>query len=70
MSHAAGATAARVMFAAGQASRGLGIAHGGYVFLLADSAFACACDSHGPVTVGEVRSRSRSIRSTRSEESG
>ncbi len=68
MSHAAGATAARAMFAAGQASRGLGIAHG--VFLLADSAFACACDSHGPVTVGEVRSRSRSIRSTRSEESG
>ncbi|MEU3889807.1 hydroxyphenylacetyl-CoA thioesterase PaaI [Streptomyces sp. NPDC029041] len=65
------------MFAADQASRGLGmelleqgagtaalrmtvtpamvnghgIAHGGYVFLLADSAFACACNSHGPVTV-------------------
>jgi len=30
---------------------GHGIAHGGYVFLLADSAFACACNSHGPVTV-------------------
>jgi acyl-CoA thioesterase len=27
------------------------IAHGGYVFLLADTAFACACNSHGPVTV-------------------
>ena len=27
------------------------IAHGGYIFLLADSAFACACNSHGPVTV-------------------
>jgi acyl-CoA thioesterase len=27
------------------------IAHGGYVFLFADSAFACACNSHGPVTV-------------------
>jgi acyl-CoA thioesterase len=27
------------------------IAHGGYLFLLADSAFACACNSHGPVTV-------------------
>ena len=27
------------------------IAHGGYVFMLADSAFACACNSHGPVTV-------------------
>ncbi|MFJ9542241.1 hydroxyphenylacetyl-CoA thioesterase PaaI [Streptomyces sp. NPDC101225] len=30
---------------------GHGIAHGGYMFLLADSAFACACNSHGPVTV-------------------
>ncbi|MGW3290428.1 hydroxyphenylacetyl-CoA thioesterase PaaI [Streptomyces sp. NPDC001002] len=30
---------------------GHGIAHGGYLFLLADSAFACACNSHGPVTV-------------------
>lgn len=27
------------------------IAHGGYVFLLADTAFAGACNSHGPVTV-------------------
>lgn len=26
-------------------------AHGGFLFLLADSAFACACNSHGPVTV-------------------
>jgi acyl-CoA thioesterase len=65
------------MFAADQASRGLGIellehgegtavlrmtvtpamvnghgtAHGGYLFLFADTAFACACNSHGPVTV-------------------
>jgi len=30
---------------------GHGIAHGGYVFLLADSAFACACNSRGVVTV-------------------
>ncbi len=30
---------------------GHGIAHGGYVFLFADTAFACACNSHGPVTV-------------------
>jgi len=30
---------------------GHGIAHGGYLFLFADSAFACACNSHGPVTV-------------------
>ncbi|WP_231608228.1 hydroxyphenylacetyl-CoA thioesterase PaaI [Streptacidiphilus albus] len=30
---------------------GHGIAHGGYLFLLADTAFACACNSFGPVTV-------------------
>jgi acyl-CoA thioesterase len=30
---------------------GHGIAHGGYVFLLADTAFAYACNSHGPATV-------------------
>jgi acyl-CoA thioesterase len=30
---------------------GHGIAHGGYVFMLADTAFACACNSYGPVTV-------------------
>ena len=33
------------------------IAHGGLVFTLADTAFACACNSDGPVTVasgGEV----------------
>src|SRR5699024_1135476 len=27
------------------------IVHGGDVFLLADTTFACACNSHGPVTV-------------------
>lgn len=30
---------------------GHGIAHGGYIFLLADTAFALACNSRGPVTV-------------------
>ena len=30
---------------------GHSIAHGGYVFLLADTTFACACNSYGPVTV-------------------
>jgi acyl-CoA thioesterase len=30
---------------------GHGIAHGGYVFLLADTAFAFACNTYGPVTV-------------------
>ncbi|GGS55460.1 hypothetical protein GCM10010270_27450 [Streptomyces violaceus] len=76
MAHTADATpTAEAMFAADEASRGLGVelleqgegtavlrmtvtpgtvnghgvAHGGYVFLLADS--ACACNSHGPVTV-------------------
>lgn len=35
----------------GQMVNGHDIAHGGYVFLLADTAFACACNSHGPITV-------------------
>ena len=39
------------MKVAGTMVNGHGIAHGGYVFLFADSAFACACNSHGPVTV-------------------
>ncbi|MBI1758984.1 MAG: hydroxyphenylacetyl-CoA thioesterase PaaI [Actinobacteria bacterium] len=30
---------------------GHGVAHGGYLFLLADTAFAFACNSRGPVTV-------------------
>ncbi len=30
---------------------GHGIVHGGLVFALADTAFACACNSWGPVTV-------------------
>jgi phenylacetic acid degradation protein PaaD len=30
---------------------GHALAHGGYLFLLADTAFACACNGHGPVTV-------------------
>ena len=30
---------------------GHNICHGGYVFLLADTAFAFACNTHGPVTV-------------------
>ncbi|WP_329012362.1 hydroxyphenylacetyl-CoA thioesterase PaaI [Streptomyces sp. NBC_00690] len=30
---------------------GHGIAHGGFIFALADTAFALACNSHGPVTV-------------------
>ncbi|MDQ0379771.1 acyl-CoA thioesterase [Amycolatopsis thermophila] len=34
-----------------QMVNGHAIAHGGYLFLLADTTFACACNSHGPVTV-------------------
>lgn len=30
---------------------GHGMCHGGFLFTLADSAFACACNSPGPVTV-------------------
>jgi acyl-CoA thioesterase len=30
---------------------GHGICHGGLIFALADTAFACACNSWGPVTV-------------------
>jgi phenylacetic acid degradation protein PaaD len=33
---------------------GHGFAHGGYLFLLADAAFAYACNSHGPVTVAQA----------------
>jgi acyl-CoA thioesterase len=34
-----------------QMLNGHAMAHGGYVFMLADTAFACACNSDGPVTV-------------------
>jgi acyl-CoA thioesterase len=30
---------------------GHAIGHGGFVFLVADTAFACACNTYGPVTV-------------------
>ena len=35
---------------------GHAIGHGGYVFLLADTAFACACNSHGSVAVAAMAS--------------
>ncbi len=45
-------TAPRVRMAVGDAMvNGHAIAHGGFVFTLADSAFALACNSHGRVTV-------------------
>ena len=39
------------MRVAGEMVNGHGMTHGGFVFILADTAFACACNSHGPVTV-------------------
>jgi acyl-CoA thioesterase len=35
----------------GDMVNGHAMTHGGYVFMLADTAFACACNSQGPVTV-------------------
>ncbi|EID55737.1 phenylacetic acid degradation protein PaaD [Saccharomonospora xinjiangensis XJ-54] len=34
-----------------QMVNGHGIAHGGYIFLFADTTFAHACNSYGPITV-------------------
>lgn len=36
-----------------QMTNGHGSCHGGYIFLLADSAFAFACNSHGQRTVAQ-----------------
>ncbi|MFD8595009.1 hydroxyphenylacetyl-CoA thioesterase PaaI [Kitasatospora sp. NPDC059646] len=44
-------TASATMTVTPQMVNGHGIAHGGYLFLLADTTFACACNSYGPVTV-------------------
>jgi acyl-CoA thioesterase len=49
---AAGDGTAMVQLAIGPAMlNGHAIAHGGYVFMLADTAFACACNSRGLATV-------------------
>jgi len=48
-----GRATARMRVTAGM-TNGHGIAHGGYVFLLADTAFAYACNSYGPVTVAQA----------------
>ena len=50
MEHGAGTAVLRMTVTPAMVN-GHGLAHGGYLFLLADSAFACACNSHGPVTV-------------------
>jgi len=49
--HAGPGTAVVRMRVAMQMLNGHSIGHGGYVFMLADTAFACACNSHGQVTV-------------------
>jgi acyl-CoA thioesterase len=48
---AAEGTAVVRMRVTGQMVNGYDIVHGGYLFMLADTAFACACNSHGAVTV-------------------
>ncbi|MFE0424106.1 hydroxyphenylacetyl-CoA thioesterase PaaI [Streptomyces sp. NPDC058953] len=50
LEHTAGAALVRMTVTPAMVN-GHGIAHGGYLFLLADTAFACACNGHGPVTV-------------------
>ncbi len=45
-----GAARVRMKVRPGMAN-GHGICHGGYIFALADSAFAFACNSHGAATV-------------------
>jgi acyl-CoA thioesterase len=49
---AADGTAVVRMRITAQMVNGYDIAHGGYLFMLADTAFACACNTHGAVTVG------------------
>jgi acyl-CoA thioesterase len=49
--HLGRGTAVVRMRVALQMLNGHSIAHGGYLFMLADTAFACACNSDGPVTV-------------------
>ncbi|WP_329501011.1 hydroxyphenylacetyl-CoA thioesterase PaaI [Kitasatospora herbaricolor] len=38
----------------GEMVNGYGMAHGGYLFLLADAAFSYACNSYGQVTVAQA----------------
>ncbi len=48
---AAGGTAEVSMTVRPDMANGHGICHGGFIFMLADSAFAFACNSHGEPTV-------------------
>jgi len=58
-----GSAAARMAVTA-EMVNGHGITHGGYVFLLADSTFALACNSHGRPAVA-ARADIRFLRPTR-----
>lgn len=49
--HVGQGTAVVRMRVALQMLNGHAICHGGYVFMLADTAFACACNTEGEVTV-------------------
>jgi acyl-CoA thioesterase len=49
--HAGPGAAVVQMRVALQMLNGHSICHGGYVFMLADTAFACACNSEGPMAV-------------------
>jgi acyl-CoA thioesterase len=49
--HVGRGTAVVQMRVALQMLNGHSIGHGGYVFMLADTAFACACNSEGAATV-------------------
>jgi len=51
VSEAAGGNATARMRVREDMVNGHGIVHGAFVFAVADTAFACACNSHGPVTV-------------------
>ncbi len=47
-------TAVLSMTVAGTMANGHGMCHGGYIFTLADSAFAYACNSHGDKVVAQA----------------
>ncbi len=51
LGQAAEGTAVVRMRVTRQMVNGYDIVHGGYLFMLPDTAFACACNSHGAVTV-------------------
>ena len=53
---AADGAATAVLRIQGQMVNGHGVAHGAFVFAVADTAFACACNTHGPVTVAAAAS--------------